>query len=124
MQVVGPDLQREAVATGSSVAKYRFSDGRDLLLESLGQGEIARCTRYDDEEDWAGGHLDSERLPNIKPHEGVCDGRHHVFWEVAHWGSETSPAGREWTFSILSGWTAAVRALAAHPLGVRIRNPL
>lgn len=88
MLVVGPDLQREAVATNSSFAKYRFSDGRDLLLEILGQGEIARCTRYDDEEDWAGGHLDSERLPNIKPHEGLCDGRHQVLREVAHGGQQ------------------------------------
>lgn len=97
MLVVGPDLQREA----GSFAKYRLSDGRDLSLDLSGQVGIARCSGYDYEEDWAGGHLDFERLPNIKPHEGLCDGRHQVLREVAHGGTEPSPAGvlggREWT---------------------------
>lgn len=94
MLVVGPDLQREAVATNGSFVKYRLSDGRDLPLDLSGQGEIARCSRYDYEEDWAGGHLDLEGLPNFKAHEGLCDGRHQVLREVAHGGFETNTAGQ------------------------------
>lgn len=90
MLVVGPDLQREAVATKGSFAKYRFSDGRDLLLEILGQSMITRRSRHDHEEDRTGRRLEFERLPDIEPCEGLCDGGHRVLREVAHGGSETS----------------------------------
>lgn len=94
MLVIGPDLQREAVATSGTVAQYGLSDGRDLPLEILGQGAISRCSRDDHEEHGRLGHLDLERLPAIKSREGLCDGRHQVLREeVAHGGYETSTAG-------------------------------
>ncbi len=129
MLVVGPDSQGEAVATSGAVAQYGLGNGRDLPLEILGQGAISRCSGDDDEEHGPLGHLDLERLPDVKPRKGMCDGGHQFLREVGHGGYETSTVGflRAGALSVPADYLAVVEAdLQAESswLGVVLEDPL